>query len=178
MPSSSFRKICPKCRKSDLTDLPKCRFCNTPYLAVLQGNRLPNSNDKTLFVIMGCVILLIVGFGASRSLNQQQEKKLAPLVSAIKAANRPRLVEFYATWCGPCQSYGPVVEEAEAKYRENIDFVRLDVDQPEGSALGENLGVSAIPRTFIFDRQGKQVFDREGVVSAEELDRTLSVLAR
>jgi thiol-disulfide isomerase/thioredoxin len=103
MPSSSFRKICPKCRKSDLTDLPKCRFCDTPYLAVLQGNKLPNSNDKTLFVIMGCVILLIVGFGASRSLNEQQEKKLAPLISAIKAANRPRLVEFYATWCGPCQ---------------------------------------------------------------------------
>ena len=177
MSFSPPKKICPNCHKAEVTAAASCSACQTPYFSVIQGNKSSSGKGAVIAVLVAAAVMAC-GFGANLISSQKRSERIQAISNEIKAANRPRLIEFYATWCGPCQRYGPVLEEFKAKYGENIDFVRLDVDNAEAAALADKFGVSSIPRTVIFDRQGKQVFDQTGAVSADELERTLSVLAR
>ena len=57
------------------------------------------------------------------------------------------LVDFFATWCGPCKMLGPVLEELSAEIPD-VKFVKVDVDdEPE---LAEKYGIMSIPNVFLF----------------------------
>ena len=56
------------------------------------------------------------------------------------------LVDFFATWCGPCKMLGPVLEELDGEFP-NVDFIKVDVDQEEG--LAQQYNVMSIPTVFI-----------------------------
>lgn len=60
---------------------------------------------------------------------------------------RPAIVDFYATWCGPCKMTAPVVEELARDYRGKIDFYKVDVDKEK--ELAAAFGIQSIP-TFLF----------------------------
>lgn len=74
----------------------------------------------------------------------------------IQAASGEKLVvvDFTATWCGPCQRIAPVFAELAEQFAESATFVKVDVD--EHAELTANLGVSSLP-TFLFFRGGKQI---------------------
>jgi len=78
--------------------------------------------------------------------------------AAIKAAGKPVVVDFTASWCGPCKSIAPFFEELAAKYPE-IEFVKIDVDELEDVA-GE-CGISAMP-TFQVYSNGVKVSEMTG----------------
>ena len=63
------------------------------------------------------------------------------------------LVDFYATWCGPCKMIAPVIEEL-ANEMENVKFVKVDVDKNPGSA--GKYQIQSIPTLLIF-KDGKVV---------------------
>lgn len=66
--------------------------------------------------------------------------------------NKPAIIDFYATWCGPCKRVAPVLEELAARYGDDIRIYKVDVDkEPELAAL---FGVRSIP-TFIFIPMGE-----------------------
>ena len=76
------------------------------------------------------------------------------------------LVDFWATWCGPCQTMGPLVEEI-AEERADIKVCKLDVDQePE---LARQYRVMSIP-TFLVFKEGEVVKRDMGVMSKEEVE--------
>ena len=78
----------------------------------------------------------------------------------------PVLVDFWATWCGPCQTMGPLVEEI-AEERADIKVCKLDVDQePE---LARQYRVMSIP-TFLVFKEGEVVKRDMGVMSKEEVE--------
>ena len=81
----------------------------------------------------------------------------------------PVLVDFWATWCGPCQTMGPLVEEI-AEERTDIKVCKLDVDQePE---LARQYRVMSIP-TFLVFKEGEVVKRDMGVMSKEEVEGLL-----
>jgi thioredoxin 1 len=76
------------------------------------------------------------------------------------------LVDFWASWCGPCHKFAPIFESVSEEH-ENIVFGKIDVDaQP---ALAEQFGVQSIP-TLMVVRDGVILFQQPGVVPAAALE--------
>ena len=79
--------------------------------------------------------------------------------------NHLALVDFWATWCGPCRMIAPIVEELAAE-TEGVTFAKVNVDENASVAIG--LGIQAIPTLYLF-KDGKAVDKVVGVQSKEAL---------
>lgn len=75
------------------------------------------------------------------------------------------LVDFWATWCGPCRMIAPVLEEV-AKERPDVTVCKVDVDEERELAL--EYGVSSIPTLLVF-RDGKVVNQSIGAIPKERI---------
>ena len=76
------------------------------------------------------------------------------------------VVDFYATWCGPCKMFGPIFEEVANT--NNINFIKLDVDK--ASEVAREYGVMSIPTIILF-KDGKEVKRHTGFMSKEDLEK-------
>lgn len=85
---------------------------------------------------------------------------------------KPTLVDFYATWCPPCQALHPIFDALEKKYGEKIKFGRLNVGEAE--AVASQYGVMSVP-TLIFFKEGKEVKKIAGLLSQNALEKILDI---
>ena len=76
----------------------------------------------------------------------------------------PVLVDFWAPWCGPCQTAGPVIEELAKEYEGKIKVGKLNVD--ENPKISEKYGILSIPTVIIF-KNGEEVKRQVGFVGKE-----------
>ena len=87
----------------------------------------------------------------------------------IKSADYA-VLDFWATWCGPCRMLSPTVEALSEKYAGKVTFGSVNVDDEEGIAI--EYGISVIP-TLFFLKKGEVVNKTVGVRSASELENIL-----
>ncbi|ABE52734.1 thioredoxin family protein [Methanococcoides burtonii] len=83
------------------------------------------------------------------------------------------IMDFTATWCGPCQIQKPILEQLEGELGDKVEFKMVDVDQ--NNALAGKYGVSAVP-TLIIEKDGEVVKRYTGVTSADVLRAELNTL--
>ncbi|MCC7332620.1 MAG: thioredoxin [Flavobacteriales bacterium] len=86
--------------------------------------------------------------------------------SELIRSETPVLVDFYATWCGPCKAMSPILEEAAIKLKGKVKIVKVDVDKNQNAA--ENYKVRGVPTLILFVN-GEQVWRQSGVVQLEQL---------
>ena len=84
----------------------------------------------------------------------------------------PVLVDFYATWCGPCKIQAEVLNRLAAKNIGNTTFVKIDVDKNEEFA--SSLGIQAVP-TLILYKDGEEYLRVNGARNEEEIKRLLTL---
>lgn len=84
----------------------------------------------------------------------------------VLGSDIPVLVDFWATWCGPCRMYGPVVDQVASDYKGRLKVVRVDVDQNPG--LSRAFKINAIPNSILFQK-GNPIMNWVGLVSEEDL---------
>ena len=82
---------------------------------------------------------------------------------AAIAGDKPVLVDFWATWCGPCRMIAPVIEEIAAEFEGKAVVGKVDVDEEPG--LAQRFGIMSIP-TVIFFKDGREIDRKVGVMPA------------
>ncbi|KAK2374973.1 thioredoxin H2 [Trifolium repens] len=87
---------------------------------------------------------------------------------ASKEINKLMVIEFTATWCGPCKYMDPIIQDFAVKYIK-VDFIKIDVDELMG--VTQEFQVQAMP-TFILMKKGK-VVDKVVGAKKEELEKLI-----
>ena len=83
------------------------------------------------------------------------------------------VVDFFATWCGPCQMLAPVLTELDKKYKDSVEFYKVNVDEHQDAAI--RYGVMSVP-TLIFFKNGEEVDRQVGFMEEDELSKIIDDL--
>lgn len=86
------------------------------------------------------------------------------------SGNKPVLVDFFATWCGPCRVMSPILEDLKKKVEDKAIVVKVDVDEEEDLSLKYN--VQSVPTLMIF-KNGELLWRESGIRQAHLLEQIL-----
>ncbi|MCA6365399.1 MAG: thioredoxin [Bacteroidetes bacterium] len=85
-------------------------------------------------------------------------------------SGKPVLVDFFATWCGPCKAQAPILEQLAERVGDTAHILKVDVDNnPQAASI---YGVRAVPTLLLF-QNGKVVWRHSGVMGAAELEQLI-----
>ncbi|MEL6788307.1 MAG: thioredoxin [Cyanobacteria bacterium J06607_15] len=101
------------------------------------------------------------------------KKQFSSFEDLLASSNVPVLVDFYATWCGPCQMMTPILEQVGANLRDRLQVVKIDTDKYPN--LASKYQVEALPTLVLF-KNGEPAEKIEGVHQAPQLIQHLSTL--
>ncbi|KAK1670591.1 hypothetical protein QYE76_058750 [Lolium multiflorum] len=84
----------------------------------------------------------------------------------LENSEKPLLVDFYATWCGPCQYMVPILQEVHEKMSDKINIVKIDTEKY--TSIANRYSIQALP-TFIIFKNGEPCYRFEGALPADQL---------
>ncbi len=91
----------------------------------------------------------------------------------IMAGDKPVMVDFWATWCGPCRALAPTVEAVASEYADKAEVVKCNVDEQDEIAM--KYGIRNIP-TLLFFKNGQLVDRLVGNVPKSDITAKLDAL--
>ena len=133
--------------------------------------------SKILLKIAASAVLVLLASCGGKTVTDTAAETAAETVEADNATavdGLPQVIDFNATWCGPCRMFAPTFEKMEKKYEGKITFLSVDVDEnPDMAAQYE---VQSIPTVVYINAEGKTVDVTVGLLSEEEFDARLQKL--
>ena len=91
---------------------------------------------------------------------------------SLIAQNDLTLVDFYATWCGPCKAMDPIIDRLSAKLNKRATIIRIDIDRKEHREIVARYNIVAVP-TFVLFRDGEIVWRESGVMPIERIENAI-----
>ena len=88
----------------------------------------------------------------------------------IIQSEKPVLIDFFATWCGPCKMLAPVLKEVKDSLGERITIIKIDVDKNQ--QLASKYQVRRVPTMILFQK-GKQLWRQSGVLTKEDIIKNI-----
>jgi len=86
--------------------------------------------------------------------------------SEVLKSDVPVLVDFTATWCGPCKALAPIVEKLADEFQGKVKVGKLDID--ESQALAQKYGVRSVPTVMVF-KAGQKASQHVGLTNRDKL---------
>ena len=84
--------------------------------------------------------------------------------------DKPVLVDFFATWCGPCKMLAPILEEVKQRLGEQVSIIKIDVDQNQAAAA--QYQIRSVPTLILF-KKGQIIWKQAGVFQANQLEQLI-----
>ena len=84
----------------------------------------------------------------------------------IIKSEKPVLIDFFATWCGPCKVLGPILKEVKENLGDRISIIKIDVDKNQ--KVASQYQVRGVPTMILF-QNGKQLWRQSGVVQKADI---------
>jgi thioredoxin 1 len=88
----------------------------------------------------------------------------------IIQSEKPVLIDFFATWCGPCKMLGPILKEVKDSLGNRVSIIKIDVDKNQ--QIASQYQVRGVPTMILF-QSGKQLWRQSGVLTKEEIIKTI-----
>lgn len=93
----------------------------------------------------------------------------------IIQGDKPVVIDFYATWCGPCKAMAPIFDQAGKELGDKARFIKIDVDR--NADLARTYNISSVPTLMVFSA-GKIVHRSAGAVGLNQLRALVQKFAR
>ncbi len=94
----------------------------------------------------------------------------------IIKSGKPVLVDFFATWCGPCQMMGPILDEMSRTYKniDKVEIVKADIDQLKDVSM--KYDIMSVPTFVLFNKKGEVAETLVGMRPTDEFEAKLNKL--
>jgi thioredoxin 1 len=86
--------------------------------------------------------------------------------NSIIQSDKPVLIDFFATWCGPCKMLGPILKEVKDTLGDRISILKIDVDKNQ--QIAAQYQVRGVPTMILF-QNSKQLWRQSGVLNKEDI---------
>ena len=133
---------------------------------------------KNIFALFLCVFALPCVAEVSVMTSAEFKTKIFDYTTQDKwsyLGDKPCVIDFYATWCGPCKRLAPIMDELSETYKGKINFYKVDVDQ--NRELAAAFGISSIPQVLYIPVEGKPSL-KVGLYPKEEIIKLLDEICR
>lgn len=129
-------------------------------------------NKFLLLVFISAILFAVSPISSNMYANDEPKENTSLLVTLTDSNYKKEtskglvLVDFWASWCGPCRKLAPVLEELAKEHKDIVKIGKVNVDNYKKFAI--DLGIEVLP-TIVVYKEGKEVTRLKGVVSKEKL---------
>lgn len=107
---------------------------------------------------------------------QQMAQDSLPYSVAV-ADSKPMFIEFYANWCTTCQAMAPTISQLHQSYGDKIDFVMVNIDDPQYTKTLQQYQVTGVPQITLLDHHHQVIWSEVGKIPATILKSVLTPLS-